>query len=68
MGDAVALYAVITREGKIKRKAWKQGRGLLIYDAIGDAKRQCREGDSVVELYLNLDREPLFIREKKVTE
>jgi hypothetical protein len=67
MGDAVALYAVVSSEGKLRHRKRAQGAAPMIYDTLGAAQRQCRaEGDSVVELYLNLDREPLFIRSKRV--
>jgi hypothetical protein len=59
MGAAVALYAVVDRNGTLRRRKG----GLLIYDKLSTAQRQAsRAGDSVVELVLNLDREPLFIR------
>lgn len=64
MGNAIALYAVINHEGKLRKN---RHRSPMIYDTLGKAQAQCRrEGDCVVECYVNLDREPLFIKAAKV--
>ncbi len=63
MGSAVSLYAVVGADGRLRHRKRAQGSAPMIYETLGAAQKQCRgEGDSVVELYLNLDREPLFIR------
>lgn len=38
----------------------------MIYDSKAVAMRQCREGDSVVQMELDLERQPLFIRGQEV--
>jgi hypothetical protein len=65
VGDAVALYAVVGRDGKLRRN---RDRRPMVYTLLSTAKAQCSEGDSVVEMYLNLDREPLYIRGRRVDE
>ncbi len=62
MGLANVLYAVVSHEGKLRKN---RQRCLMIYDTLAMAQRCARrDGDSVVELHLNLDREPLFTRKK----
>lgn len=66
MGQGYVFYAVITPEGKPRRR--KHDRQLMIYDSMGAAQKACREGDSVVDLVWDSDREPLFIRTKQLEE
>jgi hypothetical protein len=67
VGDAYVLYAVVSHDGKLRHRKPAQGSGPMVYTTLSAAQRQCRsDGDSVVEMYLNLDREPLFVRKKKV--
>ncbi len=66
MGDARSLYAVVNREGQLRKRTRAQGGAPMVYETLSAARRQCRDGDSVVEMYLNLDREPLFTRGKVV--
>lgn len=69
MGSAYVLYAVVSAEGVLRKRGKAQGGGPMVYDKLSKAQAQCRrEGDSVVEMTLNLDREPLFIRAKKVND
>ena len=67
MSDAHVLYVVVSKDGHIPRTGSATGRHLKVYDTLASATRACTTpGDSVVEAVVNLDREPLFIREKKV--
>lgn len=51
-------YVVVHRDGKVK---------AMFYQTAGAAKRGCkRDGDSVVAVEVDLAREPVFIRRKKV--
>jgi hypothetical protein len=66
MGDAYVLYAVVSKDGKLRRT---NGRNLKVYEALAPAQRSCRHpGDSVVEVIVSLDRAPLFIRGNKLGE
>jgi hypothetical protein len=65
MGSAYALYAVVDRDGKLRHRKRAQGGAPMVYITLQAAQRQANKpGDSVVEMTLNLDREPLFIRGK----
>lgn len=62
-----ALFAVVKADGTIRRRTQKEHSGLYVYDTASKAKNNCRhDGDSVVELVVDLSREPLFIRNKRV--
>ncbi len=58
------MYAVIAANGKVKGSY----RGAAsLYDTVAKAKNQARDdGDSVVEVSIMMDREPLFIRRRVV--
>lgn len=57
-------YAVVDVSGQVYRN--RQGR-LCIFTTVGPAKRLASDdGDSVVEVHVDLNREPLFIRAKKL--
>ncbi len=56
-------YAVVGPEGEVYRN---RGDRLCIYRTVGPAKRLAGEGDAVVEVTIDLSREPLFIRARKV--
>jgi len=61
------LYAVVTADGKVKRNGARGHRTLMIYDTPAKGQNHARgEGDSVVEIEVDLSREPLFIRRKVV--
>lgn len=65
MASGHVLYCVITPEGKPRRRRTRKGQGtgsLMIYSELGEAKKQCRDGDAVMEMTLDLGREPLYIR------
>lgn len=58
------VYAVIRGDGLIKRT---KGRSLMIYAGLTPAKAQARaDGDSVVEVEIDLSKPPLFIRGRKL--
>lgn len=60
----LTVFAVIKRDGTVKRT---RSRSLAIYPSLATAKGQARaEGDSVVEVELDLSRAPLMIRGQKV--
>lgn len=60
----VVGYAVVSSDGTVYRN---RGDRLCIYRTVGPAKRLAdREGDAVVEVTIDLNREPLFIRARKV--
>jgi hypothetical protein len=64
VSDAHVLYVVVSKDGDVRSGTRS---GLHVYRTLSKAQAQCRRpGDSVVEAVVNLDREPLFIREKKV--
>jgi hypothetical protein len=51
-------YVVVHATGKV---------GPRYYSTVGAAKRGCRrDGDSVVAVEIDLNREPLFIRRKVI--
>lgn len=65
MGAGHVLYCVVNPEGKPRRRRSKKGQGtgtLMIYSELPDAKKVCREGDAVMEMTLDLSRNPLFIK------
>lgn len=54
-------YCIITRTGVLKKKA---GRATL-YEHTSSAQRGAKnDGDAVVAIDIDLDREPIFIRKK----
>lgn len=58
------MYAVVNARGSVKGSY----RGAAsLYEKKSTAQNQARnDGDCVVEATIDLDREPLFIRRKKV--
>lgn len=65
MGQGYILYAVVNAHGKLRRRGDTRAAAtgsFMVYDSLAVAKRQCRDGDSVVQLELDLDRQPLFIK------
>jgi hypothetical protein len=65
MASGHVFYCVVTPEGKPRRRRTRKGQGsgtLMIYSELGGAKKQCRDGDAVMEMTLDLGREPLFIK------
>lgn len=65
MGHGFVFYCVITPEGQPAKRA---SGTYKIHGDLGAAKRACREGDAVVEMALDLAREPLYIRGRKVVD
>ena len=61
-------YLVLDRNGKLKRRSkYKYGPPRAFYVTLGQAKAAANEdGDSVVPVEVDSDREPLFIRSKKL--
>ena len=60
----IELYAVVDREGRIYTN---RDNRLCVYTTLGKAKAQADEdGDAVVTVTVHLDREPLFIRRRKL--
>lgn len=57
----VKMYAVVTREGVLK--APKNGAPSLYRNLARARAFATDDGDSVVEVHIDLAREPLFIRE-----
>lgn len=59
------VWAVIRPDGSIKRS--RRSNHLMIYLSAGSAKTQASsDGDAVVEVDIDLSREPTFIRKKVV--
>jgi hypothetical protein len=57
------VYAIVRPDGSIKRS--KRSHHLQIYVAAGTAQRAAlSDGDAVVEVDIDLTREPLFIRRR----
>lgn len=63
MGAGFVFYSVVDSDGRPRKR--RQGNTYMIYDDLGVAKRQCRVGDAVVEMTLDLGREPLYIKARK---
>lgn len=60
----MTVYAVVNREGEIKRS--KRSHHLMIYVSPKTAQRAALcDGDAVVEVNIDLTREPLFIRSRR---
>lgn len=59
----IKLYAIVNREGEIKRGKGGYALHSQLKRAIFWAKG---DGDSVVEVEISLAKEPLFIRRKSV--
>lgn len=60
------LYAIVDRNGNIARRS-RRGGGLRVYERRKVAERWAtKEGDTVVELVWDSEREPLFIKTKKL--
>lgn len=58
-------YVIVTANGTLRRS---DGGPPSLYDTPGKAQNQCRrDGDSVVEVEIDLTREPVFIRQRKVS-
>lgn len=72
MGAGHILYVVIDDQGKPRRRRNKSRANytgtLMVYEDIGVAKAQCRVGDAVMRLPLDLGQEPVHIRERKEPE
>ena len=64
MGAGYVLYVIVTPEGAPRKRA-SQGRTLMVYEDLDVAKRQCRIGDAVMRLPLDLGQEPVHIRARK---
>ncbi len=65
MASGHVLYCVINSEGKPRRRRTRKGQGsgtLMIYTELAEAKKVCRDGDAVMEMTLDLGREPLYIK------
>lgn len=59
------LYCIVTSDGTIRRKKRSRHQSFQIYDTLGKAKNNARaDGDSVVELEVDLTKPPAFIRQK----
>lgn len=56
------LFAVVDRHRKIRKRALRRGGTLMVYESQLAAQKQCRAGDSVVEVFVDFGKEPLFIR------
>ena len=58
------MWAVLTVDGALKQYARGAGR---LFDTQAAAQRGAtKDGDAVVEVLIDLDREPAFIRRKKL--
>lgn len=71
MGAGYILYVVVDDQGKPRRRKGKYASSkgtLMVYEEIGTAKSQCRVGDAVMRLPLDLGQEPVHIRERKEPE
>lgn len=56
------MFCILTITGDLKK--YKRGAGHL-YETAGKAQNAARkDGDSVVEVHIDLDRNPIFIRRK----
>lgn len=61
------LYAVVDKNGNFARRTLGNGRTLRVYENRKVAERWAnKEGQSVVELVWDTDREPLYINQKVV--
>lgn len=59
-------FAIVRADGEIRRRRGGQG-NLCVYSRLAVAKNVARdEGDSVVEVEIDLSKEPLFIRGLKL--
>lgn len=59
----IPLFAVVKADGSIKRSA--RSNHLMIYTTERQARTQANDpGDTVVPTEVDLNRQPLFIREK----
>lgn len=65
MGAGFVFYCVVDAEGRPRKRRNQSTGTFMIYDELGVAKRQCRIGDAVCEMTLDLGREPLFIKARK---
>lgn len=63
MGAGFVFYCVVDSEGNPRKR--RGGSTYMIYASITTAKAKCRVGDAVVEMTLDLGREPLYIRARK---
>lgn len=62
------LYAVVKSDGTMRRSVRSRHSTFCIYDTQSKAKNNARcHGDSVVAVEVDLTSEPLFIRERVVT-
>lgn len=59
----IKLYAVVDSDGDLVYRKF----GPMIFDSESQAKNRARDdGDSVVEVEVDLSKEPIFIRRKVV--
>ncbi len=59
MSGMVVLYVVVDRNRNIRKN---RHRSFMIYGKQRTAERQCKDGDAVVEAFIDYGREPLHIR------
>lgn len=65
-GHTLRVYAVIKADGTVKRT---KGRGLAVYASRPHAQAQASsDGDSVVEVDIELRRKPIFIRNQVIED
>lgn len=64
MGAGFVFYCVVDPEGNPRRRKGSPT-AYMIYQELSTAKGQCRVGDAVVEMTLDLGREPLYIKARK---
>ncbi len=58
------MYCILTITADLKK--YKRGAGRL-YETVGRAKNAARsEGDAVVEVHIDLERNPLHIKTKRL--
>lgn len=63
MGAGFIFYVVVDPEGNPRRR--RNQSTFMIYRELSTAKGKCRDGDAVVEMTLDLGREPLYIKTRK---
>lgn len=59
----IKLFGVVSANGDLYTNRHHRP---MVYFNIGKAKEQCGDGDSVVEVTVHLDREPVFIRNRVI--
>ncbi len=58
------MYCILSITGDLKR--YSKGAGRLYSNKATAQRAAINDGDAVVEVHIDLDREPLFIRSKTV--